>query len=183
MYTPLTRVLLFLFMLALAAEARMRDRWWLAIACLAAGALLVVGYYRNGTVWLAWRAMKKQRFDRARRLLATIRSPERLSAYQRACYEYLSGILPALGGGTSDAPEAAIAHLRRARDGWRGLPNNRCLATLVLVEYLVRAGDLREARSLLEEARQTDHRPDVGAILATAEKLVQAAEEKAGSGT
>ena len=59
----------------------------------AAGALLlVIGYFQNGTVFLAYRAFRAGRLEDMERLLMRTRSPDLLAPKQRVMYEYLSGM-------------------------------------------------------------------------------------------
>ena len=57
-----------------------RGEWPIALLYLTAALLLVVSYFRNGTLWLASRAYRRQDPDKAEKLLAQIKAPHPLAA-------------------------------------------------------------------------------------------------------
>ena len=61
------------FMVCVMAFAR--GEWPIALLFLTASLLQVVSYFRNGTLWLASRAYRRQDPDKAERLLAQIKAP------------------------------------------------------------------------------------------------------------
>jgi hypothetical protein len=121
----------------------------LSVCLFAGSALIAVGYFRNGTVWIAFRALKSGRSDRAERLIAKTRNPSWLSAGQRAYYELLKGTLAGEKGDLS----AAETHLRAALSGRLRTRNDIQVAKLALADVVLHRGELRSAEALLAEVR------------------------------
>jgi hypothetical protein len=57
----------------------------------AAAALLAVGHWRYGTVWLAWRSYRRGNLDKMEQQLRGTPNPAYLEAHQRAYYHFLRG--------------------------------------------------------------------------------------------
>lgn len=54
---------------------------------------LVVGYYRNGTVWLALQQLQRQNYDKAEAFLNEIKQPERLAKTQQGYYHFVKAFV------------------------------------------------------------------------------------------
>jgi hypothetical protein len=138
------------------------------VCALVPAPLLVYGYFRHGTVWLACRAFRAGRPDRARALLEQIRFPERLRSQDRAYYEMLRGLLARQRRDWA----AARDHFRRARGHNLRTANDRSLVECVLAEALLECGETAAAREHLELARGHDHKPEVAAAIRQLEEIL-----------
>ena len=148
MFTPLVRLLLIGLNTAVGILALPRYPMLAAGLCLSS-ALFVLGYFRHGTVWLAFRAIRKGQVDRADSLIRRTHNPSWLDARQRTYYELLKG---ALAGERGDL-EAAETHLRAALAGKLRTGNDIGVAKLTLAEVLLHRGDRDSAKALLEEVQ------------------------------
>ncbi|HKO57110.1 MAG TPA: hypothetical protein VJ276_14630 [Thermoanaerobaculia bacterium] len=123
--------------------------------------LLIVGYLRQGTVWLAFRAQRQGRTSRSKKLLEQIANPDRLSRQNRAYYYFLRGIH------TIEAAEyaAADALLEHAPVGDLRTDNDRSMATALRAAAALALGDRDRAKIHLLTAREYPRRPEVTALL------------------
>ncbi len=132
------------------------------LVVVAAGCMFAYGYFRYGTVWLAFRAARAGDLERTARLLSQTRHPERLSSQQRAYFELASGIVEANHG----HDEVAAQHLRAALDHELRTENDRCIAEVALAELLAKRESLGEARALIASARKRKHNPEFDEYIA-----------------
>lgn len=112
-------------------------------------ALLVYGHFRYGTVWLAFRAVKRSDMDRAARLLTQVSNPKTLSSQQRAYFEMVSGMVAAHREQGAEAEQ----HLQASLDYRLRTENDRAIVEATLAELLAKRGDISGARALLDSAR------------------------------
>lgn len=124
--------------------------------CVAAGCLILFGYFRFGAIRPAFMAMRRGDLARAKQHLDSMASPRLLSGQSRAYYHWVCGVLAA------QQPESlseAEEQMQLALDGSLRTSHDRCLATATLAEIVARNHDLPRARQLLAEAQLIPHRP------------------------
>ena len=139
-------------------------------ACfLAAAALLIYGYFRYGTVWLAYRALRTGRPERARTLLDQIAFPDRLRSSDRAYYEMLRGML----AGEREEWATARDHFQRALEHDLRTSNDRCIVECALAEALLGCGETVAAGEHLELARTHRHKPELTVGIRKLEEMIQ----------
>ena len=126
---------------------------WGILLLLLAG-LVLLTYFRNERILIAFYHLRKQRFDQAKQSLAAIKNPERdLIKGQRAYYYFLSGLLEAqtnLGKSETFMRKALSTGLRMKHD--------QAMAKLNLAGIAVARRRRREAELLLSEVKKLDER-------------------------
>ncbi len=106
---------------------------WLSII---AAVLLVVGHFRYGTVWLAFKLAQLGRLESAKKLLLQVKRPQYLSIESRTYYNFLFGAIL-----KDEAKNAeAEVHLRSALAGRLRTNNDVASAQLTLAETLCALG-------------------------------------------
>jgi predicted Zn-dependent protease len=135
---------------------------------LIAACSLAYGYFRYGTVWLAFRALRAGHAGRARALLDQVAFPDYLRSQDRAYYEMLRGLL------AREKEEWATAreHLQRALEGDLRTANNRSMVECALAEALLNCGESTAAREHLELARRHDHKTEMAAAIREVEEMI-----------
>lgn len=156
MLTPRIRAILAVIAFALGAY-QVIEGHFIGLALLAASAFLAVGYFKYGTVWLAFRAVARGQTDEAARLLQQVRRPASLGAQERAYFELASGFVCAARAQNQQAEE----HLRSALASSLRTESDRALAEAVLGQLLVARGSFSEARALLDQAAARSSRPAI----------------------
>jgi predicted Zn-dependent protease len=159
--------------LSLGTYLSARHRYPAAACAFATTALLAYGYFRYGTVWLAFRALRAGRSERARALLDQIRFPDRLRSQDRAYYELLRGNLAYERENWASARD----HFLRAREHALRTPNDRSMVECALAETLLRCGDPVEARKHLELAREHAHKPELAATIRRVDALIGGSDD------
>ncbi len=139
---------------------------------LAASALLAYGYFRHGTVWLAFRAVARGQMDSAVQLLNQVKRPEALTSQDRAYYELAWGLVCA----SRSENERAEVHLKQALDEQLRTDNDRALAEAVFAQLLVARGERAEARSVLDRAITRQSRPVIAQRIKTLREELAEAE-------
>jgi hypothetical protein len=160
MFSPVMRLLLIMTGLALGALQIARGQaagWFLVVAA----ALLAYGYFRYGTVWLAFRAYRRGHLEVVERRLRQVRDPARLRPQDRAYYEFLAGVV-AQGRGELDR---ARVHLTAAASGRLRTDNVRSIVQCHLAEVALASGDGAGARWHLGEAHRLPHAPAVDGVI------------------
>jgi hypothetical protein len=136
---------------------------YLGFVLIAASAFLGYGYFKYGTVWLAFRAVSAGHVEKAAELLRQVERPASLSAQERAYFELASGFVCASRAQNADAER----HLRLALDNQLRTDNDRALAEAVLAQLLTARDEVAEARSLLERAKARSCRPAIAERIRT----------------
>jgi hypothetical protein len=128
---------------------------------LLGAALLAVGHFRYGTVWLAFRAQQHGNTERAKQLLRQIAVPDRLTPQNQAYYHLLVG-MHALEAGSHKDSYAALARvdLRRLRSD-----NDRSLTEALLAAASLNLGERERTKLHLGQARAYAHRSAIGALI------------------
>jgi tetratricopeptide (TPR) repeat protein len=171
MYTNRVRFTLVGLAFTVSVIAFARGEWPIALLFLTAALLMVGSYFRNGTLWLASRAYRRQDPDKAERLLAQIKAPHRLQRRARPYYYFLKGILTFRHGRHDEAEP----HLTQALALGLLSPGSACMSHCMLAIIQASRGNYPEARQHLESARALPHPPEVDKMIASTEEKIAAA--------
>ena len=138
---------------------------------MAGAAFLGYGYFRYGTVWLAFREVARGNMEEAAKLLQKVKQPQALGPEQRAYFELASGLVCASRAENGRAE----AHLQAALSQSLRTENDRALCEAVLAQLLVARADLAGARVVVERAVTRECRTAIAArIKALHEQLATA---------
>ncbi len=160
MYTPRVRV----FLIAIAVAGGMLflpTQPHVAYALFFSVVLFIIGYFRSGTVWLAFRAFRKGQVDRAGRLINHIPYPDWLSAQFQAYYHWMRGTMEL----QAHQPKAAVEHLQRSFEGRLRTSNARSGVAATMVQAWIEIGDLDQAKAALSMARELTHNESTDRLL------------------
>ena len=148
MFTPVTRAFLILGSIAYAI--------WLfsmgnlgGILFLVAAACLVFGYFRYGTIWLAFQAVRKGKFKLAEKLIGKVFDPNSLNPQSRAYYHWVHGMLALKHGDLNRARD----FLDLAATGKLRTSNDRSMVACTLTQIALAKGDRVAAEEQLQKAR------------------------------
>jgi len=162
MFTPRVRLALAIISFLLGCY-RIVTGDYLGLVLLAASAFITYGYFKYGTVWLAFRAVARGQMDHAAKLLQQVARPEALRAEDRAYYELASALVCA----SRAQNERAERHLQSALAHPLRTENDRGLAEAVLAQLLIARDELPEARRVLDQAAGRSCRPGVAERIRT----------------
>jgi len=143
-----------------------------AVIYLAGAAFFAWGYFRYGTVWLAWQEVRRGNTTRAAELLREVRHPSALSPVQRAYYGWATGFLA-----LSERDYAgARHHFDRVEHARLRTTNDRSILACHRAQAAAGAGDPDCARSELERARSQPHKPGVDLLIDSIEQELPPAD-------
>lgn len=128
---------------------------------MAGGLLLLIGYVRHGTVWLAFRAQKDGRTGRSKNLLDQVAHPNRLSAQNRAYYYLLRGI-HAIEVEDYFAADTYFAHVNLAK---LRTDKDRSMVSAFRAAAAIGVGDRERAITYLVTAKQYPRRAEITALV------------------
>ena len=60
---------------------------------LVSAVLLIYGHFKYGTVYIAFQELKKERYDKAEKLISKIKNPAMLSKQQKSYYHFTQGFI------------------------------------------------------------------------------------------
>ncbi len=141
--------------------------------CLAAALVLVFGYLRFGTVWLAFRAAGKGQLDRSERILAQTWFPAWLERTHRSYYCWLKGLFEA----RRQRWPTARQFFQTALEIGPRTTTDRALLLGILAYACAAGGDFASARQHLAEARTLDPTPATTRLLNQYEQEIETAAQ------
>lgn len=155
MYSPIVRILLGVTALLMAYYSYSQGKMTSCYLMLGVVALVISGYFRNGTVYIAFRQLRKGNVQQAEKHLLKVRKPALLSKSQRSYYHFTAGCI-ALNKQQLDAAEE---HFNTALSLGLRTSNDICIATLNLAIVALERKDLESAQDILKRAKKIKHKP------------------------
>lgn len=152
MFSLLVRIILIVFALAYGV-GQLMDGHPSGFLFLVAAMMLTFGYFRHGPIRPAFSALQRGDVATARRLVATIKFPQLLSAQSRSYLHWIHGALAAQDRNFVLAEE----QMQSAIDGHLRTPNDRCIAMGTLAHVVAQMDDVNRAKQILENAEQIPH--------------------------
>ncbi len=156
MLPPLIRLLLIILSIVASVVTLVqgRETW---VLFLAAAFFLVFEHFKGGSIWLAYRAYRKQNFEKVRKYISSTTRPEWLRPSNKAYYHFLSGVISTLDKDFKKAKESFLL----AVNGELRTDHLKCVTYCILADTSLHLGELEEARTFLENAQNTPHRDEV----------------------
>jgi tetratricopeptide (TPR) repeat protein len=111
--------------------------------------LLVLGYFREGTVVMAAREFHNKNFDRAEELLKEIKDPDKLSRHRRGFYEFIYGNLELQRENYAEAEK----HFQIASNFPLRNQNDKAIVLVHLANLNLRKKEPERARTYVEKAQ------------------------------
>lgn len=106
MFTPKTRLLIILGCTILIVISLYQNKIYAAVAVLCFVCITLYGYIKQGTVYLAYKHLRKGEHEKAEEVLAQTRKINWLSKTQRAYYHFVDGFLLLAKGKLEDSKSA-----------------------------------------------------------------------------
>ncbi len=168
MYTPLLRIVIGLLAAVGSVFFFMNDRYNTALILLVSLALTITSYFRNGTVFLAFRQMKKFNIPKAKILLEKVYNPKWLTKGQRSYYYFVDGFIAMQEKDMTRAYESLFKSLEI---GLR-TENDRAIATFNLASVEFERGHIAKCFELISKTRALRCSPRVLSELAKLEDRI-----------
>jgi len=154
MYSPKIRIVLIAISLVIAWNFYSTGNMTGTFLVLGATGLIVWGYFKNGTVYLAFRQLKKENYQKAEQLLGKIRRPEHLKKSQKGYYHFTKGFIEL------NKQNLDVAYLEFVAALTIGLrtQNDTSIVTLNLASLELERKNLKEAENFLVQTKNLNHK-------------------------
>lgn len=138
---------------------------------LAGAAILALGYFRYGPIRPAFLALQRDDIATSKRLIATIKFPQLLSAQASSYLHWIHGVIAAEGHDFVRAEE----QMQLAIDGHLRTSNDRCVAMGTLA-HIVAQNNVERAKQILRDAERIPHKEKAAEYLNTLKSEFESAE-------
>jgi tetratricopeptide (TPR) repeat protein len=168
MFPARFRFVLMVAFLILAAWLLVQKNYFFGLGLLLGFGLLLWGYYRNGSVFLAYWRLRREQFDKAEKLLKEVSRPQWLARVVKTFYYSSLGHIAF----QKQEYEEARQQFETARELRPPPGNNRALVLLNLAQLAKIRGDKKQAKAYLAEAKEERMSDELkAAVEAYAKKL------------
>ena len=174
MYTPIVRIILFVVCLAMAWLFYSTGNMISTYMVLLGAGLIVSGYFRNGTVFLAFHQLKKENYEKAEQLLGKVFNPDLLKKSQKSYYYFTKGFVD-LNKKNMDASYGELIHALKL--GLR-TENDTSIVTVTLAGIELERGNIEQARNYLRQTKSLKHKPELGSEIERIELELAAVDRK-----
>lgn len=168
MFSARFRLVLMGLFLALAAWLMLKGQYPYGMGLLMGFGLLVWGYFRNGSVYLAYRRLRQDKYEKAEKLLDEVNRPNWLARVVQGYYYLSRGHIAFQEERYTEAQlHFETAHELRPPNG-----NDRALILLNLAQLANIQGDKKQARHYLKEAEDEKMSPELAQAMADYKKKI-----------
>ncbi|WKK87395.2 hypothetical protein QYS48_12005 [Marivirga arenosa] len=134
--------------------------------------LIVWGYFKNGTVYLAFQELKKENYEKVENLLAKIRRPELLKKSQKSYFHFTKGFIDL----NKQNFDSAYENLKSALSLGLRTQNDTSIVTLNLAAMEIERKNLEEARNYLKQTKGLKHKLILKSEIERIESEIDAAQ-------
>ena len=174
MYSPTIRAIIGIVGLFMARKFYSNGNMTSTFMVLIGVGLVVWGYFKNGTVYIAFRQLKKQNYKKAEQLLMKIRYPGLLKRSQKSYYHFTKGLIEL----NKQNNDLAYNELTAALDLGLRTQNDTSIVTLNLAALELERGNLKEAANFLSRTKDLDHKPELNIEIQRIESEINAAQQR-----
>lgn len=125
-----------------------------ALIFIGAGILLLYGYFAYSTVWAAFKSIQSNDKERAKKLILSIKKPERLSKSQKGYYYFIQGYIKM----SEDDFSGSMDNMEKAIKIGLRTSNDMCISALIIAESLYKLEKYNEAKENIEKAKLFSHK-------------------------
>lgn len=155
MFSNKVRFLLTMVTLLLLIYSVATQKYYLSFVLLIGLSLLIVGYYRYNSIWLAFNYMGSQRLDKVKELLHEVKYPHMLSRTYKGFYHMLNGAVLLYH---DKNPEPVAEELKTALEYGVRTSNNISIIYIMYAQLFIKQQDYSTARDYIQKARDTPHK-------------------------
>ena len=172
MYSPIVRIILVGIALIMAWEFFSTGNITSTYMVLGAIGLIVWGYFKNGTVYLAFQQLKKENYQKAEQLLLKIYKPDLLKRSQKSYYHFTKGFIEL----DKQNLDAAYENLNSALSLGLRTQNDTSIVTLNLASLELERKNLDEALNFLNRTKKLNYKPELKAEIERIEAEINSAQ-------
>ena len=148
----------------------------LSVALMLTGVALVVwGYFKNGTIYLAFRKLKKEDYEGAERSLNQTKYPELLKNGQKGYFHFIKGFIES----NRNDYNKSLNHFREALKFGLRTDNDQAIVRLSIAEIEIERKNYDNAREELKVVKGLKYKQALESeILRLETKLIDSAERQ-----
>lgn len=173
MYSPTIRIIIGILGLYMAWNFYSSGNMTSTYMVLIGVGLIVWGYFKNGTVYLAFQQLKKENYDKAEQLLGKVSKPELLKKSQKSYYHFTKGFIEL----NKQKTDSAFEELKSALDLGLRTQNDTSIVTLHLASIELERKNLEEAKGFLNLTKELNHKPNLSPEIERIETGINAAQQ------
>ena len=168
MFTPKTRLIIIIGSLGLLAMSLYQGKMFAAVVAVCFALVTVLGYFRQGTVFLAFRQLRSGKIEDAAASLALTTHTKWLSKIQKGYYFFVKGFL-ALG--QNNLEDSKTAYEEALKIGLR-LSNDTAMVCANLASIHHKQKNKVKAREYIQRAKNLKVKENVKIEIARLEKEI-----------
>lgn len=172
MFTPFTRVLLIIGGIAMAIYLYTKNDYIAMGMSLFSALLFIYGYYKYGTVYIAFQELKKGKFDKAEKLVSKIKNPATLSKGQKSYYHFVQGAITA----NNNQWEKSYSEFTKALGIGLRTKNDTSIVLLSLASIEFERKNFEQAKEFIRKVREFDLKPIIELDVNKLEKEINAVQ-------
>jgi hypothetical protein len=169
MFTPKVRLIICSICMILALLAFYQGKTYASILAVLFMIATIAGYFKHGTVYLAFRYLKSGELEKAKEALSLTTRLKSLFAFQRAYYYFVDGFLKMADKKRSEAFSAFDLALKT---GLR-LKNDQAVALCNMAFIQFEQGQRSAAKELVIQAEKLKVKPHVSLEIARIKQLIK----------
>lgn len=168
MFTPKTRIIIIIGCLGLLVMSLYQGKTYASVVALCFALITVIGYFRQGTVFMAFRQLRSGKIQEAAQSLELTKNTKWLSKIQKGYYYFVKGFV-ALGENKPE--EAKTAYEEALKIGLR-LSNDTAMVCANLASIHHKQKNKVKAREYIERAKNLKVKANVKAEIERLEKEI-----------
>jgi tetratricopeptide (TPR) repeat protein len=155
MYNPIIRIVLGAFGALLAWYFYSLNDIPNMLLCLVALALVIWGYFKNGTVYVAFRHLQKGNYQKAEHLLNKVKKPEILKKSQKSYYHFTKGFIEL----NKDSLKASKGEFLKVLELGLRTENDTSIVSINLALIEMKLGNFDEALLYINKTKELNYKP------------------------
>ena len=173
MFTPLVRILLIIGSIAMGIYFHKIGDSFNAIMLLICAGLFAYSYFKYGTVYTAFQALKKEDYKKAEKLISKIKNPEILSKGQKNYYHFSTGIIAS----HHEDWDTSYIELSKALEIGLRTKNDTSIVLLNLANVELQRKNYEKATELIAKVRTFELKPLIASETDKIENEIKTAQE------
>lgn len=175
MFSNKVRFLLSMVTFLLTFYSIATQKYYLTFILVIGLSLLIVGYYRYNSIWLAFNYMGSQRLDKVKELLLEVKYPHMLARTYKGFYHMLSGAVLLYHDKNL---EPVAEELKTALEYGVRTPNNISIIYIMYAQLFIKQEDYNSARDYIQKAKETSHKDSLDGGIAHLEAELSELDQK-----
>ena len=173
MFTPTIRIAIVLASLLFSINDLQHGLTTRAYLSLCVMGIFIWGYFKSGTVYLAWTKIKQKDFDKAEKILDQTKYPKLLTKEQRGYFHFIKGLIY----GNRNDLENSYINLKEALKFGVRTENDLAIINFHLSEIEFENGKVNEAKNFIQIARKLKFKEELEPMIKQMEDKINNASQ------